>query len=93
MDGRVGIRAHWSFQQVSPHSLSLSLSLLLLSYYYYYEYANLLYPVLPAASIHILLIAILLILLSLSHSTLIAIIIFDKPDINNFYRNRRRMPP
>jgi hypothetical protein len=73
MDGRVGIRAHWSFQQVSPHSLSLSLSLLLLSYYYYYEYANLLYPVLPAASIHILLVAILLILLSLSHYTLIAI--------------------
>jgi hypothetical protein len=57
------------------------------------KYTNLLYPVLPAASIHILLIAILLILLSLSHSTLIAIIIFDKPDINNFYRNRRRMPP
>ena len=59
---------------MSPHSLSISY------YYYYYhycyyEYANLLYPVLPAASIHILLIAILLILLSFSHSTLIAIII------------------
>ena len=52
---------------MSPHSLSFSY------YYCYYEYANLLYPVLPAASIHILLIAVLIILLSLSHSTLIVI--------------------
>ena len=37
------------------------------------KYTNLLYPVLPAASIHILLIAVLIILLSLSHSTLIVI--------------------